>query len=124
MLVLDAFPDVQAMLHEVLSSYGTFGVQTDAHLLDKLPFIAAREIGGRDDRITDYTEVDIDVFTSGYSGKELAEEIRQYITAGVIVTSVGQIDRATTSTKPHEIPWTDGSTVRRFTATYRLRARR
>lgn len=124
MPALAAFPDVQAMLQEVLSPYGTFGVQTDAHLADKLPFVSVTEIGGTDNHFTDFTEIDVNVFTPDYSGKALAETIRQRLISGPIVTAAGVIDRVTTSTKPRELPWTDGSTVRRFAATYRVRARR
>lgn len=121
---MDAFPDVLAVLHTVLSPFGTYGVQTDATLTDKLPFITAMEIGGRDNRITDFTTVDVSVFAPSYAGKALAESIRQTLLTTPIVTDAGIIDRCETQTKPHEVPWTDGSTVRRWIATYRISARR
>lgn len=122
--VLSSFPDVQAILKDVLADFGTYGIQTDAHLEDKLPFVTSRELGGQDNRITDATTVDIDVFASSYAGKGIAESIRQTLTAAPLVTATGIIDTCTTQTKPHEVPWTDGSTVRRWTATYRITARR
>jgi hypothetical protein len=124
MPILAAFPDVQAMLVEMLADYGTVAVKTGPDLAEKLPFISVQRLGGRDDRFTDEAPVDVDVFTPDYSGLALAETIRQRLTAGPIRTSLGVIDRITTDSAPREIPWTDGSTVRRFAATYRLRARR
>lgn len=122
--MLTNFPDVQDMLREVLSEYGTYGIQTDSHLNDKLPFITTTEVGGSDNRHTDTATVDVSVFTANYSGKSLAESIRQRLISGPIATGVGVIDRAVTYSRPVEIPWTDGSQVRRWVATYRVSARR
>lgn len=124
MKVLGPFPDMQAVVREVVKDLGSFGVQTDATLQDRLPFITATETGGSDNRFTDTTDMEVSVFTADYSGKALADTIRQRLLATPIVTSVGTVDYSVTSIKPREIPWTDGATVRRWVATYRLSARR
>lgn len=118
------FPDVQRMLIELLAGYGTVAVQTTATLEDNLPFITVQRGGGRDNFFTDTASVTIQVFSSTYSGMAIAETIRQFLTDGPHVSSIGVIDRVTTDSGPIEVPWTDQSTVRRFTATYRLRVRR
>ena len=124
MPVLGAFPDLHDVLQRLLSDLGTVAVKTGPDLNDRLPFIAVNRVGGPDDGVTDTAVMDIDVFTPDYRGHALAETIRQRLQAGPHRTEAGQIDRVTTDVAPREIPWTDGSTTRRWNATYRMSARR
>lgn len=124
-MTLPVFPDIEAAFHELLSGFGENGVATPPDLENKLPFIRVQAIGGGDDRVTDSVSLAVSVFTADRSGLEIAEQIRQTLTAtGGKATSVGVIDRITTDLRPIEVPWTDGATIRQFAARYRVRARR
>lgn len=84
-------------------------------------------IGGDDDRITDSATVNIDSLTANNprsSGRDLAESIRQRLISGPNVIGSVTIDFSSTATAPNEVPWSDDQTIRRFTATYRITARR
>lgn len=120
------FPDVQVLLvrHlEQLLGAGHTGIETPADLAGGLPFARIRRIGGLSDRLQDFASVDIDVFAGGYAATELlAEQIRQDLVGPP--PPLPLLDRITCETAPRELPWGDGSTIRRFGATYAVVARR
>jgi len=86
--------------------------------------VRVRVIGGSDDRISDHPRVDVETFgLTRATARPLAETIRQRMLSGGHRTAYGVIDRATTEVGPQEIPYDDPD-VRRWSATYRLTARR
>lgn len=89
------------------------------------PFVAVRVgcFGGRDDGLTDFSLVDIEVFSDTYAAMaQLAEAIRQALVPRTRLASA-TIDSVRTNRKPHEVPW-QGDAVRRSSATYQIAVRR
>jgi hypothetical protein len=124
MTALSAFPDVERVLGDLFSDLGTIGSETDIDLQSSLPFIRVRRIGGTDNRVTDATRVDVDVYaTDATSAKTLTELIRQRLISGPSATAHGVIDRAWTESGPQTAP-TDDQNIRRVIATYRISLRR
>lgn len=124
------FPDseriVVNLLASLVSGCSNIGTATPADLQAMLPYIRVQRIGGDDDGFTDSALVAIDAFAATRDdARALAEAIRQrFITPGPKVVVGGSIDGAVTATAPNEIPWSDDQEIRRFTASYRITARR
>lgn len=98
--------------------------ETPANLQDLPVFIRVTLVTGRDDRITDRSVVDIDVFASSRAvAYAWAKDIRSRLTGGPHRAGSGIIDRVVTEEKPRRLPWSDEN-VRRFGSTYRISARR
>ena len=124
MPALAGFPDVERILGDLLGDLGTVGSETNIDLQSQLPYIRVHRIGGADNRITDASRVDIDVYTAdATAGKALAETIRQRLTVGPSATTHGVIDRAWTESGPQTAP-TDDPNLRRVITTYRISFRR
>lgn len=126
-----AFPDTEAVLRDALvdlvASCDNIGSATpsDLQTAGTMPYIRVQRIGGEDDGFTDSALVAIDAFAGDRTTSiTLAEAIRQRLISGPNTVDGGTIDRATTATAPNEVPWSDDQTVRRFTASYRVSARR
>ena len=124
MVTLAPFPDVERILGDLLADLGTVGSETNIDLQTRLPYIRVHRIGGTDDRVTDATRVDIDVYaTDATAGKTLTETIRQRLISGPSATAHGIIDRAWTESGPQTAP-TDDPNLRRVITTYRISIRR
>ena len=97
------------------------GTSTPDNLEQRLPFLRVRRIGGYDaDPFTDRARISVDVFAGSYAdGVAKAEAVRQRYRSGPY-----PFDRVDTVTGPVETPWSDGSDVRRWTATYLMSSRR
>lgn len=127
MAELANYADVEAALVTVLSDLATTGTVTPADLQTALPFVRIARRGGSDDRITDTATVDIDAFAASRTDSRLlADTIRaRLIAPGGLVSGAGVlIDQSSTATAPNEVPWSNDQSIRRFTATYRVTARR
>jgi hypothetical protein len=86
-------------------------------------FVRVGIVGGTDDRITDYSRVDIEVFSDTYAAaRALAEDIRQGLQPRAKMEST-TIDTVRTITSPQELPWGNPA-VRRLLATYQVSVRR
>lgn len=134
MTTLDAFVDIETMLMDWLEAtfaelapdgavghvvnIGAPNVEAD------YPFVRVTRIGGQDDRFTDFSRVDVEVFSPSRStAYALAEAIRARLLGYPIPVSGGLIDRVRTETAPFRAPWADPKT-HRYLATYQLSARR
>jgi hypothetical protein len=127
---LAAWPDVHDVLHLLFASLvadadmQVVGPRLPADLQDRLPLIRVRAIGGSDDRITDRTRVDVEVYAADYlTARGLAEAARQRLLAYPHMTEAGNVDRVETESRPAEIPH-DDQAVRLVAATYRISLRR
>lgn len=121
---LPGFPDLEQAVCDLLEDLGETGIVTPADLQDRLPFHRVQRFGGADDVITDTAALSVDTFAAdAATGRERAEQVRQRLLSGPHATAHGVIDLAETTSAPVEVPW-DGAPVRRWTATYRLQARR
>lgn len=127
------YPDIETALLDVLERdvpalepTTARHVDTEAppDLQDVLPFVRVTLVTGRDDGVTDYSVVDLDVFAnSRATAYALAMDLRSRLTAGP--HRVGQVvlDRIRTEEKPRRLPW-DDENIWRLGATYRISARR
>lgn len=120
------YADVETGLIDLVGDLASAGVATPPDLETSLPFVRVHRIGGPDDGVTDHATVVIDCFASSRAlVLELAETVRQLIiTPGAVVPGVLVIDQARALTGPSDIPWSDSQSVRRFSATYQVNARR
>ena len=120
------FPDAVRVLVDDLTALagdGHTGAQTPADLAGTLPFIRVTRFGGGADHVSDYPMVDVDVFAATYAAaQQLAEQVRARIVGPPPAAAL--LDRVVCEQGPHELPWGDDSTVRRFGATYRVTTRR
>lgn len=88
------------------------------------PFVRVTRTAGEDDRFTDYSLVDVEVFSpSRHTAFALAEAIRARLLGYPIRVSGAVIDQVHTETAPARLLWADPN-VHRFQATYQLSARR
>lgn len=120
------FPDVENALFDLLEQWYAVnaGVKTPADLQEILPFVRLNLGGGRDDNVTDFSLVDIDVYTATrQQGYDLAEGIRTRFLDSPHRVGTVVIDKVRTIVKPFPADWED-SQVERRTATYRFSARR
>lgn len=125
MAELAPWPDVEAALEDILEDLAPTGTTTPAKLQETLPFIRIERFGGDDDRITDANLITIDTFAAVRAdSKALAETIRARLLSGPLTTGSTTLDTTTTATAPSEVPWSDDQSIRRFSATYRITARR
>lgn len=123
----DPFPDIEAALVDLLLDLadGGAGTVTPADLQGMMPYLRVQRFGGADDGITDALNVSIDAFAADRAtSRALAEAVRQRLLTGPHVVGEATIDKAITLTAPNEVPWSDSQAVRRFTASYRVTARR
>lgn len=121
---LAPFPDMEAALIELVQDLATADVETPSVLDDVLPFIRVTRIGGNDDFFTDSGRMDVDVFASQRTqASSLARTVRQRLGKGAVVLSDCVIDTVTTDVSPNEVPW-GNPTIKLFTASYRITARR
>lgn len=120
------YPDVEVMLVDLLADLAPAGTVTPPNLQAAMPYLRVKRIGGTDDLWSDFALVAIDAFDADrVTAQTLAEAVRQrLLTFPHVVTGVGTLDRAETATGPNEVPWSEDQTVRRFTASYRVVARR
>jgi hypothetical protein len=94
--------------------------------LTDLPYARIERLPGRRSLLVDAPVVDVDVFAVGTAGKSLQEAIEAVLASYPRGVAVG--DRfvkleLVSSTGPRRLPWSDDR-VRRYAATYQLRARR
>lgn len=90
------------------------------------PYARIERLPGRRSVLIDRPVVDIDVFAVGTAGKSLQEDIEAALASYPRGVAVG--DRfvkleLVSATGPRRLPWSDDR-VRRYAATYQLRARR
>jgi hypothetical protein len=129
------YPDIENVLIDwVESHFPAFAVDEDGvrhvdtetpeDLWGALPFVRVSLLAGRDDGLTDYSVVDLDVFAdSRDTAYAFSRDLRSRLTAGPHVVGSAVIDRVRTEEKPRSLPWEDES-VWRFGAVYRVSARR
>lgn len=127
------YPDVetvvQDMLAELVGGTSHVGSETPSDLQARLPFVRVTRYGGADDGITDNADIDVDCYGSRRSATlRLAEQVRELLTRGShVVSSDGAqvvVDRVATILAPFQPPDDGDPAVRRFTASYSVRARR
>lgn len=121
------FPDIEVAVLDLIEAWYAHecGTDTPPDLERALPFWRVRLVTGADDRVTDYSVVDVDVFTSTrQQGYDLAEDFRDRLLDDPHATGLAPvIDKVRTETKPFPAPW-DNDNVRRRLATYKISARR
>ncbi|HVX20884.1 MAG TPA: hypothetical protein VHB02_06030 [Acidimicrobiales bacterium] len=121
---LAPFVDLELAVMDLLGDLAPTGTVTPPNLADELPFIRVTRYGGGDNLITDTARLDIDTFATSWPAcKALAEQVRQRLLSWPHTTSAGVIDRVSTDTGPHQVPW-DNPNVRCFAAAYRVTGRR
>lgn len=121
---LTAFPDIEKCVIQTVTDLSTGGTVTPPNLNTSLPFVRVNRIGGPDDRFIDTARVDVECFAATRDAAyTLAEQVRQRLLNVPHVVAAGRIDSVITDSGPKEIPWGDPS-VRRFTASYSVTARR
>lgn len=107
----DAFPDAKV------------STETDTTLGDNLPWIRVERGGGADKQyVIDFPLIDVDVFHSTrILARTLAEQVRDslILTLPGKVVGPGNVRFAETILAPIWAPW-DNTSLRRFTATYKL----
>lgn len=126
------FPNMPRTLAGLLTgagfvAAGRVGAETPANLEQVLPFIRVRRVGGASGQVDDRAVIDLDVFAADTTtGEPLAENVRQYLSQAGSLPAVNRavIDRVEVISAPQELPWGDGTRVRRYGATYRITARR
>lgn len=132
----DHYPDIETLLLDVLEGHfpaladgaRRADTETPVDLQDLLAgdgvFVRVTLVTGRDDGVTDYSVVDVDVFAlSRQTAYAWSRDIRSRLTGGPHRAESGIIDRVLVEEKPRRLPWADENT-RRFGATYRISARR
>lgn len=125
MTILLPWPDVEAALVSLLADLAAVGTVAPADLATKVPFARVECFGGSDNRITDTSRVDVDVFAATRAeAASLAETIRQrLLDTPHVVAGIGTLDWVDTLTRPNSAPWNDPQ-VRRVTAAYTITCRR
>lgn len=131
------FVDVErallALLDRELATAGLTG-KSDTSWPDpaEVPFIRVERIGGRRGRLVDSPWVDIEVLHHGGAGKLVLEAIDAILTGYPDGVAVAQdtgdpvfvkLEWVATPRPVHRLPW-DSDDVRRYAATYQLRAAR
>jgi hypothetical protein len=122
------FPDIESELMVWVDRVYTPTVPTATFVPSEWPagdftFVRVGCLGGQDNGITDFSIVDVEVFSNTYAAAaELAEDIRQGLVPRTRLSSA-TIDSVRTDSKPHEVPW-QGASVRRSFATYQIATRR
>lgn len=122
MAVLAPYPDVEAVLVAHLGA-GTV-TRLPADLQQRLPLRRVRRVGGGDDRITDASRVDVEVYAATRGeAMDAAREIQQKLISGPFVAAGVVVDRCSTEVGPHEADHPDEK-IRLVAATYRVACRR
>lgn len=122
-----AYPDAEQAIADLISGSGLLnavgvGDSPPSNVAYRLPYGLVYRSGGADDGITDAALVDVEVYVHQRSnGRDLSEQIRQrLVTPG---RPPYPLDRITTVGAIQELP-SGGRHIRRWTATYRVAARR
>lgn len=134
MTALTVFPDVEVVLMDGLEAGfvalepGDVGTVTPSNLHTRMAqgryFVRVGRVAGRDDRISDYAVIDVDVFAPTRDGaRSLAESIRAWLLGYPVSVGAVTLDRVSTETAPFRAPWEDEA-VWRFLATYQITTRR
>lgn len=126
-MTLQAWPDGERALCDLLASLGTTGTETPATLESETPYIRVTRTGGSDDhRATDTGTFSIDVFATGATtAKAAAEQVRQTLLTGLPAqTDHGQLDWAFTDVGPQLLPPSDTDNLRLAVASYKISMRR
>lgn len=121
------FPDTVDLFCDLLAGFvssGSIGLSTPDNLQQVLPFIRVGGGGGSDDRITDRSTVDVEVFGASSPGSNLlAEQVRQFLISGPHTVNRVVLDRIECRSRPQRMPWpTTG--IFRTVASYGVSARR
>lgn len=126
---LAVFPNVEQAVVELLSDIfgdGAVGVVTPSNLADYGGYARVVRSGGSDDRISDTSRVDIDVFAANRSDAvNFAEQVRQRLLSWPHTLPITDcvIDRVETNLSPSVVPWSN-TNLALVTATYAVTARR
>jgi hypothetical protein len=128
---VSSFPDVEAGFLDLLAVLAPGSNETPPDLDRRLAvagvagWFRVRRIGGQDDGVTDFSQVDVDVFaTSRDRAFSLARAARELLTDGPPPLVAGCIlDRVTTVVAPVEVP-NENPRVTRYLGSYRATARR
>lgn len=127
------YPDVETVVQDVIAELvggvRHVGSETPPDLQQRLPFVRVTRYGGGDDGVTDAADIDVDVYGDRRTPTlRLAEQVRELLTRGSHVVSSGGarvvLDAVETILAPFQPPGNGDETVRRFTASYSVRARR
>jgi hypothetical protein len=121
------YPDVERVLADLLSAYGTCGTETPQNLQSEVPYIRLTRTGDAgSDRVTDRATVSIDVFAANADdAKNAAGQIRQLLLWGLPAeTDHGQLDWGRLNTGPSLLPPTDSDNLRLVTSGYTVSMRR
>jgi hypothetical protein len=98
----------------------------------EVPFVRVERLGGRRTRLMDFPWVDVEVLHHGGEGKLLIEAIDTILSSYPRGVEVAQdtgdpvfvkLELVSTPRPIHRLPW-DSDDVRRYAATYQLRASR
>jgi len=100
---------------------GTFHVgrvfPNDRNLIDILPFVRIRDIGGNDNGLSDRQLIDFDFFHKTYREvRELADEARTRLLSYPHVAGSTVIDQVSTAMRPHDVPWDDDRIYRQYSS--------
>lgn len=118
----------EAYPYEFGSSSAHVGTVTPSNLQVRMPFVRVGIVTGADDKVTDFSRVDVEVFAARRNHARLiAEIIRQRLIGRYlrIDTPGGLIilDGVSTEVKPYALPWDDPD-VDRYFGVYQVAARR
>jgi hypothetical protein len=120
------FPDVEALLLgwlETVVAADRVNTESPDDFAGLLPFVRAYRFGGSTSTFSDFSSVQIDVFSMLRSeGLPLARSIRDSLIGPP--PPVAGFDRVECNGSPVELPWADDKQVRRWGASYRIVCRR
>lgn len=132
------YPDIENVLIDVLEAYWPTELgpdpvrRVDTETPEDLQQLAVggevvvriTKVTGRDNGVTDYSVVDIDVFADSRApAYAWASEIRSRLTGSPHRVGTVVIDRVVTEESPRRLPWADEN-IHRYGGTYRVSARR
>ena len=91
---------------------------------EALPIIRATLLGGTDDAVSDWSRLEVVVYTATRAqARALAEAVRERFLPGPHRTPAGVIDRVETEMRPAEQQTADPARIRRWRAVYRMSTR-
>ena len=103
---------------------GNTGEDTPVDLQGRDFFLVVRLLTGQDDKITDVSTYDVEVFArTRAAARALSEAIRSELSVYPPVVGGVVLDDVYTETRPRELPWA-GENTRRYGATYQISTRR
>lgn len=129
--ILPPYPDEEQVVMDLVKAWFSFDgypqtVYTGTETLEppffeqKLPFVRVGRVGGSPAEHTDRPVVDVDVFArTRKEAKALANDIQQ-----LLLATPHPIDACRVLMSPQKVEWVEGSSVRRFYASYHLALRR